>query len=86
MTLKHGSAGSDKVTIRTTEACIADVHRWMAINFFKLNDDKTEFLFIVSARRSGTVSMADLWIGNSFLSAASSVQNLGATFDSTMSV
>ena len=51
----------------------------MAINFFKLNDDKTEFLFMVSAQLSGEVSMADLRIGNSFTSAASSVRNLGAT-------
>ena len=53
--------------------------------FLKLNDDKSEFLFIVFARRSGKVSMADRRIGNSFISAASPVQNLGVTFDTTMS-
>ena len=32
LTFKHGSAGSDTVTIRTMKARIADIRRWMAIN------------------------------------------------------
>ena len=51
LTFKHGSAGCDTVTIHTVEICIANIRGWMATNFLKLNGDKTEFLFIVSARR-----------------------------------
>ena len=59
----------------------------MAINFLKLNDDKN---WVLVHRVYTAVWARSVWqafrIGNSSISAASSVLNLGATFDTTMSV
>ena len=43
------------------EACIAEIRVWMIILRLKLNDDKTENIFTVSANNSSNIT-AQKWI------------------------
>ena len=37
---------NSKFAMKQMEACIAEIKSWMAINFLKLNDEKTEFIML----------------------------------------
>ena len=65
------------------ETCIAAIKEWMKNNFLKLNSAKTEFL-VVSSQSNKNIFHDDIeiLIGNSSISSAHSVRNIGATFDS----
>jgi hypothetical protein len=43
LAVKPKVTGAPENAIGTIEACISDIRLWMARNFLKLNDDKTEF-------------------------------------------
>ena len=58
----------------------------MAKNYLKLNDDKTEFIIIGSRNNLSKVITENIKIGNHTISLAESVKNLGAHFDSEMSM
>ena len=55
------------------ENCVADINLWMTANKLKLNNDKSEFLFLHS-----------FGMGN--IRPSQQVRNLGVTFDDTMSL
>ena len=38
------------------EACIAEIRAWMIIHRLQLNDDKTEYIFFISANISGKIT------------------------------
>ena len=40
------TAEDNERAVSKMEDCVADVQKWMLCNFLKLNDSKTEFLFI----------------------------------------
>ena len=70
------------------ESCISDVQIWMANNFLKLNDSKSEFLILRPSRQSAHLSKvsAQLAIGRCQVSPAVSARNIGVIFDGTMSM
>ena len=68
------------------ENCIIDIKQWMKLNFLKLNDDKTEVLLIGSKCNIKKVSSISLNINDVTISSSSNVKNLGAIFDSEMSL
>ena len=55
-------------------------------NFLKLNEDKTEFLLIGSRQQLAKISVPHVTVGNSEVTSVSQARNLGAIFDSTMSL
>ena len=63
------------------EGCIKEIRSWMAENFLKLNDDKTEFLIIGSKSQLKKVKTSTIQIGTSVISSTSSARNIGAMFD-----
>ena len=66
------------------ERCITDVRRWMASNWLKLNDDKTEFIILGSPANLAKVTTEAITIGNHRIEKCHHVRNIGAVFDSTM--
>ena len=70
------------------ESCISDVRIWMANNFLKLNDSKSEFLILRPSRQSAHLSKvpAPLAIGRCQVSPGVSARNIGVIFDETMSM
>ena len=70
------------------ESCISDVRIWMANNFLKLNDSKSEFLILRLSCQSAHLSKvpAPLAIGRCQVSQVVSARNIGVIFDETMSM
>ena len=75
---------SKKVSVEHLEACIAKIRSWMAENFLKLNDDKTEFLILGTCDQLKKLSPTVLHIGDSEIKPTVSARNIGAIFDSNM--
>jgi len=74
--------------IAQLENCAAAVRVWMIANKLKLNDSKTEFLIVAPKHHLPRIlhRKPSITIGNECISPSNTVQNLGATFDSTMSM
>jgi hypothetical protein len=66
------------------ESCIHDIKRWMLLNMLKLNDDKTEFIYIGSPYYINKLKHNPVKIGDSIIHDTSSVKNLGVIFDSNL--
>ena len=75
-------AGSESEALRRLEACLQDVRLWMARNYLKLNDSKTDFLILGSKHHLKNVNIAHITIGDEKVSASDSVKNIGAVLDS----
>ena len=68
------------------EGCIEDIRQWMAVNKLKLNDDKTEFLVLSSAKQQHKIPEKALTIGSSTVSRSSTAKNLGVIMDSNLNM
>jgi hypothetical protein len=68
------------------EQCIIEVGKWMAQNFLKQNDDKTEFIIIGTKAQLKKVKISTIKIGNTNISSSTSVRNIGALFDNIFSL
>ena len=66
--------------------CINEIRIWMAKNYLKLNDDKTEFLVIGNKCFLSQVKCDNLSVGDHCVSASNCVKNIGATLDSSLSM
>ena len=59
------------------EACIAEIRVWMIIHRLELNDDKTEYIFLVSAKNSGKITTQPIRIGEATITPTPSACNIG---------
>ena len=66
------------------ECCIQDNRQWMADNWLKFNDPKTEFM-IISSRFAPSVDFPDFHVGDSLITPSTSARKLGFIFDSGLS-
>jgi hypothetical protein len=81
--------GEPNNTVLAMENCITQVRSWMAKNFMKLNDEKTELMVIGSRQQLAKLSshsVLTLKIGEETIEPSSSARNIGVVFDSTMSM
>ena len=58
----------------------------MTLNCLKLNDDKTEFMVLGSKCNVAKVSSEDITVGQHRITRSKHVRNIGAMFDSTVSM
>ena len=72
-------------SITNIEECLSDIDKWMSINRLKLNKDKTQLLYLFS-KYSSQQSLPPLRFGTDIIKPSSHVRNIGAIFDTTMSV
>ena len=68
------------------EKCCHDIRTWMRRNFLKLNDDKTEVLLIGSRQQLSKIALPGVTVGESLIAPATAVRDLGAVFDSHMTM
>ena len=61
--------------------CVADIRSWMASNFLKLNDDKTELLLLGSHQNLLKLNTESISVGECNILPSSSVRNIGCIFD-----
>ncbi len=78
--------GDIELSTLKLQTCIKAVRNWMTTNFLKLNEEKTEFMYFASPYYSKRLSEPSLQVGNDLVNCSSSVRNLGAFFDRTMSM
>ena len=76
----------EDVALRRLEACIAEIRDWMGLNHLKLNDSKTEFMVIGSPAQLKHLHTDSIKIGEATIASTSSARNIGAIFDSTLSM
>ena len=68
--------------LHSMQSCISDVKAWATVNMLKLNDNKTELMFVTSKRTKHLHSLpTSITIGNAQISLKKSVKNLGLTLD-----
>ncbi len=73
--------------ITRMQDCVRDVRNWMAENFLKLNDDKTEFLVISKCSQVKKVEhVKSITIGDECVSVVPNARNIGCIIDSTVNM
>ena len=68
------------------EKCCHDISTWLRRNFLKLNDDKTEVLLIGSRQQLSKIALPGVTVGESLIAPATVVRDLGAVFDTHMTM
>jgi hypothetical protein len=68
-------------SMKKLENCVAEIRCWMASNFLKLNDDKTELIFLGTSKNLAKLSVNTVQIGDSTIESSKTVRNIGAVFD-----
>jgi len=74
-------AGAETEAREKLELCLQDVKLWMARNYLKLNDSKTDFMILGSAHSLKNISTTHIKIGDELVKPSTSVKNIGATLD-----
>ena len=72
-------------SITRIEECLTDHDKWMSMNRLKLNKDKTELLYLFS-KYNPQQSVPPLRFGTDIINPSSHERNVGAIFDTTMSM
>ena len=72
--------------IQAMERCIDDIRHWMVSDRLLLNDKKTEFLLIGTRQQLAEVDPLHLRVGTMDIEPKNCVRNLGAWFDSMLSM
>ena len=80
--------GAAQVALEQIQKCVKKIKDWMAENFLKLNDDKTEVLVITkntNLSKNINNQLSPIQIGESVVDPKENVRNLGVIFDSVCS-
>ena len=72
--------------IQAMVRCIEDIRHWMVSDRLLLNDEKTEFLLIGTRQQLGKVDPLPLRVGTMNIEPVNCVRNIGAWFDSMLSM
>ena len=72
-------------SIAEIEECFSDLDKWISFNKLKLNQDRTELLYLYS-KHSPQQSLPPLRFGSDTIQPSPCSRNIGVVFDSTMSM
>ena len=72
-------------SITKIDECLSKIDKWMSINRLKLNKDKTELLYFFSTYNPEQ-SVPPLRFGTNIIKPSPNARNIGAIFDTTMSM
>ena len=72
--------------IQAMERCMEDIRHWMVIDCLLLNDENTEFLLIGTRQQLSKVEPLPLRVEAMDIEPVNCVRNLGAWFDSMLSM
>ena len=73
-------------TVERVELCVTAIRHWMNCKSLKMNDSKTEVLFISSKQLNKKMSFPNVTIGNCAIEPGSSAKLLGAVLDNQISM
>ena len=77
---------NSKIAMLQMEACIVEIKSWMAHNFLKLNDDKTEFIMLGTHHDIMSVSEWTVSVGEEEVLPSMTGRNIGAMLDSALTM
>ena len=86
LSFKPGRTGDQQEAVSKMEACILDIRSWMKQNKLKLNEDKTVFMLIGGKKQMEKVNFDSIAVGDAQIKACASTKNLGAGFDSHLTM
>ena len=75
------SRAEQSAALSAMQNCTADIRKWMLQDRVRLNDDKTEFIIIGKRQQLAKVNIDSMQVGESSITPASRVKNLGCWFD-----
>ena len=75
------SRAEQSAALSAMQNCTADIRKWMLQDRLRLNDDKTEFIIIGKRQQLAKVNIDSMQVGESSITPASRVKNLGCWFD-----
>ena len=70
-----------KSSLDTLESCISEIRVWMTHNLLKLNDDKTDIIYIASPHFAKSISVPTIKVDDTQIEPSLKVKNLGVIFD-----
>ena len=73
------------VNISNIEHCLRHIKMWMATNFLKINEDKTNLLVVSPSQNRNNINNICISFSGSIVLPSSSAKNLGVKIDSSMS-
>ena len=76
---------SIQVAKSSIEQCVLVIKKWMASNFLKLNDDKTELLFVYP-KHIETPSTRSLAVGDEVINPSECARNIGVMLDQNLNM
>ncbi len=75
-----------ETAIDSLESAINDIKRFMIANKLKLNDDKTEVIFLGTKHRLDKLHQIGVTVGDTIIYPTDKVRNLGVVFDKHLSM
>ena len=79
-------ATSQLECLHQMQDCVGNIKNWMVSNKLKLNDEKTEIMYISSRFYQQQIILQDFTIDNVKIVPAKSVRNIGIMFDNQMTM
>ena len=73
-------------SIKRLELCLEELRQWMANNWLKLNDSKTEFIVFCNEKAHSNVSDVSIQLGDAVIHQEKSVRSIGAHLDSGLTM
>jgi hypothetical protein len=77
---------SQQTCLENMQLCVSQIKAWMLSNKLKLNDDKTEVMFLSSRYYHKLIKLSNFSIDNVEIAPAMSARNIGVIFDCVMSM
>lgn len=77
-------AGCESEARLKLENCLEEVRLWMAANYLKLNDSKTDFIIIGSPHSLKRIQTTHITIGDEIITPSECVRNIGASIDKNL--
>ena len=80
------SEDEEDQVINNLENAIKDIKSFMLANKLKLNDEKTEVIFLGTKFRLDQINSTGITVGDNIIDPSNTVKNLGVTFDKLLSM
>ena len=78
--------GEENLAVQKLELCLQEIRYWMAQNWLKLNDAKTEFILFGNKNHLKNVNVNSITLGTSEVPVKDCVKSIGAHLDKTLSM
>ncbi len=86
LSFNPNSAGSFERALSKVEMCVKEIKTWMSMNMLKLNDEKTEVLYIASAHFQKSLPSQALMVDQTAVTRSQSARNIGVVFDDRLTM